>query len=71
MVENPGSIDALLQEERTFPPSGDFVGKANMADPGHLREGPAGPRGVLGRSCRRVGLVPEVGQSAGVGPSLR
>ena len=34
MVENSGSIDALLQEERTFPPSGDFVGKANMADPG-------------------------------------
>ena len=33
MVENSGSIDALLQEERTFPPSGDFVGKANMADP--------------------------------------
>ena len=33
MVENLGSIDALLQEERTFPPPGDFVGKANMADP--------------------------------------
>ena len=33
MVENPGSIDALLQEERTFPPPGDFVGKATMADP--------------------------------------
>ena len=33
MVENSGSIDALLQEERTFPPPGDFVGKANMADP--------------------------------------
>ena len=33
MVENSGSIDALLHEERTFPPSGDFVGKANMADP--------------------------------------
>ena len=33
MVENSGNIDALLQEERTFPPPGDFVGKANMADP--------------------------------------
>ena len=33
MVENSGSIDALLQEERTFPPPGDFVGKATMADP--------------------------------------
>ncbi len=33
MVENSGNIEALLQEERTFPPPGDFVGKANMADP--------------------------------------
>ena len=33
MVENSGSIDALLQEERTFSPPGDFAGKANMADP--------------------------------------
>ena len=33
MVENSGSIDALLQEERTFPPPGDFVSNANMADP--------------------------------------
>ena len=33
MVENSGSIDALLQEERTFPPPGNFVEKANMADP--------------------------------------
>ena len=34
MVENLGSIDALLQEERTFPPPGDFASNANMADPG-------------------------------------
>ena len=32
MVENSGSIDALLQEERTFPPPGDFAKNANMAD---------------------------------------
>ena len=36
MVENSGSsgsIDALLQEERTFPPSADFAKQANVSDP--------------------------------------
>ncbi len=34
MVENSGGIDALLQEERTFPPPAGFAENANMADPG-------------------------------------
>ena len=39
MVENSGSsgsprgIDALLQEERTFPPPAEFVKQANISDP--------------------------------------
>ena len=33
MVENSGSIDALLQEERTFSPPASFAENANMADP--------------------------------------
>ena len=33
MVESSGSFDALLQEDRTFPPSASFAGSANMADP--------------------------------------
>ena len=33
MVENSGSIDALLQEERTFSPPASFTENANMADP--------------------------------------
>ncbi len=33
MVQNTGGIDALLQEERSFPPPADFAAKANMADP--------------------------------------
>ena len=33
MVEHTGSIDALLQEERSFPPPADFAARANMADP--------------------------------------
>ena len=32
MVQNTGGIDALLQEERSFPPPADFAAKANMAD---------------------------------------
>ncbi len=33
MVESTGGIDALLQEERIFPPPADFVANANMSDP--------------------------------------
>ena len=38
MVENTGGIEALLQEERTFPPSEEFRKQANMADPGVYEE---------------------------------
>ncbi len=38
MVENTGGIEALLQEERTFPPSEEFRRQANMADPGVYEE---------------------------------
>ena len=34
MVENVGSIDALLQEDRIFPPPEEFAKKANVQDPG-------------------------------------
>ena len=34
MVENVGSIDALLQEDRRFPPPEEFAKKANVQDPG-------------------------------------
>ena len=33
MTTNDGGIDALLQEDRTFPPSKDFVSNANISDP--------------------------------------
>ena len=38
MVESTGSIDALLQEDRTFPPSEEFRNQANIADPGVYEE---------------------------------
>ena len=34
MVEDSGRFDALLQEDRTFPPSEEFKAQANIADPG-------------------------------------
>ena len=33
MAENVGGIEALLQEDRTFPPSEEFRKQANIADP--------------------------------------
>ena len=33
MAENVGSIDALLQEERVFPPPKEFTRQANVSDP--------------------------------------
>lgn len=33
MVENAGSIAALLQEDRTFPPPPEFTRQANISDP--------------------------------------
>ena len=43
MVQNTGGIDALLQEERSFPPPADFAAKANMADPDIYAKAAADP----------------------------
>ena len=45
MVENTGGIDALLQEERSFPPPAEFVANANMADPDIYAKAAADPEG--------------------------
>ena len=45
MVQNTGGIDALLQEERSFPPPADFTAKANMADPDIYAKAAADPEG--------------------------
>ncbi len=45
MVQNTGGIDALLQEERSFPPPADFAAKANMADPDIYAKAAADPEG--------------------------
>ncbi|MBC8281527.1 MAG: acetyl-coenzyme A synthetase, partial [Chloroflexi bacterium] len=38
MVEDSGRFDALLQEDRTFPPSDAFKAQANIADPNVYEE---------------------------------
>ena len=45
MVQNTGGIDALLQEERSFPPPAEFAAKANMADPDIYAKAAADPEG--------------------------
>ena len=45
MVESTGSIDALLHEERSFPPPAEFTAKANMADPDIYAKAAADPEG--------------------------
>ena len=47
MVENTGNIDALLQEDRRFPPPEGFAKHANIRDAAVYEE-PEGPRGFLG-----------------------
>ena len=43
MVESTGGIDALLQEERSFPPPADFAANANMSDPDIYAKAAADP----------------------------
>ena len=45
MVQNTGGFDALLQEERSFPPPSDFTSQANMADPDIYAKAAADPEG--------------------------
>ena len=43
MVENTGSIEALLQEDRSFPPPEGFVPASQHARPLDLRRSPPRP----------------------------
>ena len=45
MVQNSGGIDALLQEERSFPPPADFASNANMSDPDIYAKAATDPEG--------------------------
>ena len=58
MVESPnisgGSIDALLQEDRTFPPPEEFRNQANIADPGVYEEALRDPEGFWARFAEEL-----------------
>ena len=43
MVEDSGRFDALLQEDRTFPPSEAFKAQANISDPNVYEEAKRDP----------------------------
>ena len=45
MPENVGGIEALLQEDRTFPPPEEFRKQANVADPKVYEEALRDPEG--------------------------
>ena len=49
MVENIGSIEALLQEDRTFPPSDQFRQQANINDPNIYAEAAKDPEAFWAR----------------------
>ena len=49
MVENVGSIEALLQEDRTFPPSDEFRQQANINDPNVYAEAAKDPEAFWAR----------------------
>ena len=49
MVENIGSIEALLQEDRTFPPSDEFRQQANINDPNVYAEAAKDPEAFWAR----------------------
>ena len=38
MVQDSGSIEALLHEDRVFPPSDEFKQQANISDPNVYEE---------------------------------
>ena len=54
MVENVGSIEALLQEDRTFPPTDEFRQQANISDPGVYEEARRDPEGFWARFAEEL-----------------
>lgn len=54
MVENKGGIEALLQEDRSFPPSEEFRKQANIADPNVYAEAQRDPEGFWARFAEEL-----------------
>ena len=54
MAENGGGIEALLQEDRTFPPSDAFRQQANIADPKIYEEAQKDPEGFWAKLAEEL-----------------
>ena len=54
MVESSGNIDALLQEDRRFPPPEAFQKQANINDPGIYEEAAKDPEGFWARFAEEL-----------------
>ena len=54
MAENGGGIEALLQEDRTFPPPDAFREQANMADPKIYEEAQRDPEGFWAKLAEEL-----------------
>ena len=60
-------IDALLKEDRRFPPSAEWRRTATVNDPDVYRRAAADPGGLLGRARPRAGLDPALGRACSNG----
>ncbi len=54
MVEDSGRFDALLQEDRTFPPTPAFVEQANISDPNVYEEALRDPEGFWAKFAEEL-----------------
>ena len=54
MAENVGSIEVLLQEDRTFPPPEEFRKNANIADPKVYEEAERDPEGFWAKFAEEL-----------------
>ena len=57
MVQSSGGIEALLQEDRTFPPSEEFRKQANIADPSVYEEARRDPEGFWAKFAEELSWV--------------
>ena len=56
-TQNTGAFEALLQEDRTYPPPPEFAAHANIADPAVYEEAARDPETFWAPLRRRTGLV--------------
>jgi len=57
MVENVGGIEALLQEDRRFPPSDEFRNQANISDPNVYEEALRDPEGFWAKFAEELDWI--------------